>query len=318
MQTFNPTSDADFESEIFYVEVDVVDPSKLLVADGCALVISDGTSASTVLAGRPKPGWYAEGNGVGGNPDNDVLFNDITAFVQLGTTQVILVDSDNFCVRKYDRTTFAVSLVAGQCGATAMDTDGTGAAVRFGKLAAALRDVSNPDTLYLADHTHKKIKTLTISSGLVAEFGSLSRPTLVTALAWPSTTLSQTMLVIEVGKIRQADTSSGAEPTTFFENPVIDDVGVTDIVYLNHNVYVVTDYKEKRVAIFDQLTDEVVTVCTGADSDNDGTADTCTISDPTIMLLVNGNLYIASGKKIRYIGGKYFVPNYYFKDEHGI
>lgn len=301
MSSFNnlSTSAADF-TEIRCMEFDAVDTTKLLVADKNALVISDGAASPTVVAGDVANAGYADGGGAGKNQTNDVRFNTITAFVQIGTTEVIIIDSRNYCIRKLIRSTSLVTLVVGLCEISG-NSIGVGSAARLGEMGSAIEDPLTTGKIWFADITNKIIRTLNVSTKAVANVATLSNPASVTSMAWSSPIAANPILImIEAGLIVQ---KTAIRSTSFFAHADITPHGAFGIVYLVDDLYAVSDLSAKKIVLFNKNNSETLTICDGTNSNTDGTVALCQVNSPSCLYYSNGILYIGADTKVRQLPG---------------
>lgn len=154
--------------------------------------------------------------------------------------------------------------------------------------------------MYIADKGSKKLKTLVISTGVVATHVALdSSSSVVTGMSLTCPTVADPLLVKENGVI------PGATPailTTYNTNCAFSGTSTKDIVYHFKNLFVATD--GNTVVILNAVTGDYSNVCTGTATNTDATAALCTINAPTSLYYSARFLYIASTTKIHKLTGK--------------
>lgn len=124
-----------------------------------SLHTTDGTT-STNIAGHTSNG-YKDGVGEG------AMFYFVWGFYQWNKTTLLVVDSDNNCIRHVSRITRQTGSLAGGC-TTRGSSDGIGRAARFSWPWDIILDNTNTDNLLITDRKNNAIRSINMNSLLVS------------------------------------------------------------------------------------------------------------------------------------------------------
>lgn len=291
------TSVADFIT-INHIAVDHVNDSLLLVADDSALFHSDGMYAPMLLAGNQSDQSYATGMGAA------VRFDFITSFAQTNDTDILIADSNNFCVRKFERATTSVSAFIGLCQ-TQGDTVGSSLTARLRSITAMIWDEEN-DILYISDNNAgtQKLKSWNQETDMVEFVAFISGSATVQSLTMPYYSLPNYIIVILGNQIEMLHLNQST-PTRYFNSSDIAPGTVEDVVSLAPHIYAAST--ENKIVVFYTITNTSYVVCDGNGNNTDGTMVNCAINTPTKMAFDDDVLYIAANGKIRLLEGELSV-----------
>ena len=93
---------------VYHMESDLYIPGNVIYTDSCSIKTSNGTG-SQVIAGNTTQYGYLEGTG------SAAQFNYIQGFTQISSTQIVVSDTSNGCLRLVDIVSGKTSQFAGQC-----------------------------------------------------------------------------------------------------------------------------------------------------------------------------------------------------------
>lgn len=157
---------------ISHIEVDRLNPKKLLYSDNYS-VKSGNKNASTTVVGSTSNKWgYVEGVGT------EARFRVIKGFIQINKTTLIVADQANNCLRSVDRQTLQTATFAGQCRKSGFQ-DGVNAL--FNSPHSVIKSSRSNITLVVTDSFNNAVRvvdmTSRVTTTLISSSSGLSSPT---------------------------------------------------------------------------------------------------------------------------------------------
>ena len=149
-----------------FIDHDLFSQGNILLIDGSSVVSTDRSSGDTdLIAGSAENDGYVEGTAV------DIRFNNPLSILQLNTTDILVVDQNNHCIRIISRVTKTSFPFAGQC---LIDGDDDGPFLNS-KLTYPGNIVMEPN-LDSAMFTHNRqyIKQLNFTSRTILTYAQLN------------------------------------------------------------------------------------------------------------------------------------------------
>ena len=256
----------------------------------------------------------SEEDGYANGADTSARFRNITGFLQLNRTHCILVDSDNHCLRFWERGKQVYNFV-GRCE-NPDHSDGIGTGAAFIKPFSLSRNKKEsniifvtvrgtPNTIRTVDLNTKQVGTISLTNSVL-----LPSQGFYTVLA-DSASEHDVMLTADtfVSKIQLPDTVKNVfgNSTAGFLDGSITRVLFNDIrsiVAIRKDVYIVADANNYRLRIIDLVSQKVTSICSGINKYNPGNISECSLDKPTALFYHGTMLYIGTEDKLLQMKGK--------------
>jgi len=259
----------------------------LLLGTSSGLLTNDGQTISTLVAFR------------------------ITGFAQLNLTHVALADFDSHCIKLLTREDSNIKVMAGSCGTHGYKEGRIGVGQLHYPYEVQI-DVRHPGKLLVTDHYNHVIRSVDMKTGELSTVinTGFNYPTgllwagrqllvvnlfhYISQVSWSSDgTVSNTLLA---GSTSEGDVI-GSFDNARFASP-------QDIEKLSDNLYMVTDYGNRKLKLMDMKKRIVGPVCFKSE-------DPCTESSllpnynyPTALWNVGGAIYVGMDRNIYKLSGE--------------
>ena len=283
---------------VLHIEVDMLDDTKLLIAIQNSVASSNG-STPQILSGSRSNHGYLENTGT------DSLFNHITDFVQMDLNTIIVVDYYNHCLRLIDRgNNYQTEQFAGTCGLS--DT--------FRNPIGIMKDKRSNHTLLVADHYNYRIHQVDTKTRITKTVLPKSELGLRYLADLAYDYRNEHILISSGHRISRHDeslqvtlniiagsTSHGYMDGTLNETRFF---YPRNMVALSDDIIIVADRHNNRLRVLNTAADHSSSICTGQLVSTNGMADSCSLRNPTSLLLLDGHLLIGESGAIRSIPGE--------------
>ena len=257
----------------------------ILYSDSTQLKTTDGVAISVVASG----------------------FKYVSGFKQLNSSHVIVVDSDNDCIKIVNRIDQSRAVLAGTCGASGF-IDGTSA--RFFNPYQVELDERNVGYLLVTDRLNNALRTIEIASGMVGTVirTGFNNPA---GLAWyhgrllvsNNYYLSQVLWSFN-GTITNTKltthTLPGHQDGNFSAVQFSQPFGIHEIV---DGLFLVADSGNKKLRLLSMKQKKVLPVCIGSDSNC--TTSTQLSSSPRSFLVSNETVYVGGYRSLFKLTGNF-------------
>lgn len=298
----------DSGGRISHMEFDLEINSTIIYSDFTGLRMFMGAGEETVV-GEPTEGGsgrrgYREGVGT------EAWFNWITGFVQVNQTSIIVVDSDNHCLRLVDRKSRQTSTFAGTCE-TLGRNDGSNA--KFDQPFCVIKDPNKPNKLLVTDKSNYAVRQVDAITGstvtLFSEWSGLRVPTSISFDA-----LTKSLIITNehyIGDLRNGSSSvvimTGSSSDGFKDGKLLQAQysHPGDAVPLSAGIRLVADSWNNRLRVVNIEANSVSSICEEASRVRDGSALTCSQNYPIGLLVGNGIIYVGEIQAIRTISCKW-------------
>jgi len=191
----------------------------------------------------------------------------------------MISDTDNFCIRYFNKSALVVTTYAGRCGVTGREL-GHRLQARFGlPMGLAITD----RYLYIIDSDHHSIVKLDMNTGTVSEYMSSLKPR-----PYFIADITSNLVTTDVGVL---DLSTKRILPYFRVNGEFH-----DIIRLGRVKYLVADKIGNRLYFINTDKQMIDYICQGSEGPSKPGSDrSCVISQPVSLLLVGDTVY-AGGK----------------------
>ena len=246
----------DTYSEVYDLQLDLHIPSALIFSDGHALLTAVDNS-SHLIAGKVGSWGYVEGQG------EEARFYGITSLLQTNSTDVIVVDKWNHCLRSIDRITNQTEVFAGNC-------------TRYGKKEGRLSDarfayptdiIRAGDVIVLTDTYNMAVKAIISSQNTqvvstVAKGGILRYPKYLAANEAKDiyVTVNDGLVKIPAGSNEPMALTSLKKGYMDGQTSVSQFYAIDQIELLYDKILVVTDTGNQQLRLVDLQNDTVETI----------------------------------------------------------
>ena len=283
-----------------HMELDLRISGNLLISTLNTVRTTDGAS-TTLLAGSSN-GEAGFANGVG----TVARFNK-TYVYQIDSSSVIVVDSENHCMRLLNRNDNSVTDWLGDCG-SAGTTDGEGNVVRFNQPLALTKDPSSSSIAYFIDKGALSLRRLLVTENKVETIlspGEFQEPDgmIVT---------NELFIVFDYPNVTFINRSTDLVEEELFEGDSATDGAINSAAIgrtysgttLYSNVYIIGDVTNDALRLVDKGSSYVTSICSAANGEALGPINQCSIPN-VISLLYDGTcvLYIGTNDGIRKLSG---------------
>ena len=260
----------------------------------------------TIITGNSSLPGYREGSA------ERALFRKVTSFTQLDNATLLLVDSDNYCLRYMDRERDMTSIALGVCGSSAQaNIDGNFSAARFLSKPLSLTQRSQ-DLLLLTLLNSNDIKQINRIEQTIETIFSIpytftppmklvlsAKRCDVLYITTQANILMADLTTKEVNSLNPSSTTGsrdGPLSVTTFQNPY-------GLAFLNTDTIVVADRSNGVVRVVDLHNQSTSTICKRGlhISLIDGSIASCTMLRPLSFLHIpeRGQLLIGTSASIR-------------------
>ena len=248
-------------STVTYIGKYPLDPNKLLVARTTSISILTLDGLETILSGQSRQG-YREGKG------HNALYRFISEFLEFSPSSILISDKTNTVLRILNLTTNRTSRHSGS-QSTAGHRDGTRLNALLSGPHGLVRSIIESFTYYVSDSVTHKIRRLN-STHLTTVFDGSPMNTPKGMIIHPQTPLQLYVLVdngivklnlltLHAIKLNTADNRGfrdGVLATAKFSIP-------QSIILMTPNSFLLSDYANDRLRIWDMENDTVSSICTG-------------------------------------------------------
>ena len=306
---------------VTHIAEDLYIPGNILFSSDNSLKTTDGESNS-IIAGSETPG-YTNGIGV------EARFNFIGKFMQINSTDIIIVDVLNFCFRYFVRSSEVVTPFVGQCtkrGSVA----GSIESVKFYRITDALLGKGrSANTLFILEEY--SVLYMNINSYLVITLVYFPAPRpfdYLTGLVLDPNTDGGSLLLLANTEIRNVSTPdlkkirSLTQSTISFKAPTNRSIDgkfseasyayCDRIVSITNGVYVISynsPLDTGRLRIIDFVTQYISSICVVSKSlFLAGKISRCVIPHTSGLAVIKDVLYIGGTNVIYQIPSKYQKP----------
>ena len=131
------------------MEVDLYIPGNVIYTDRNSIRTSNGT-VSQIIAGNTTQDGYQEGTA------SAARFRLIQGFTQISSTQIVVSDTYNYCLRLVDRASSKTTKLAGQC---------TKPRYLFDHPRSVIKDVKKLDQLIVAYGSNRGLRSVDVKTG---------------------------------------------------------------------------------------------------------------------------------------------------------
>lgn len=277
-----PFDQPEVEKAVWHIEEDITQNDAYLFADGSALkTFNYETSFQTIVVGDSSSHSYREGTG------RQAEFDRITGFAQINITHVLVVDSNNHCIRMVDREMGKTTQFAGTCGLAGYES---------GNLLDSQFDhpqqiIFNGPTAFITDRDNSAIRQIDFQLGQVGIWKELPQPPTGIVLVKSNslfyvTTDTQILQIncnskgiIALTRSTVPGFKDGSFDTALFTKPF--SIGV-----ISKSVLLVTEPSSNRLRVLNLLSRTVSSICNGNGDFSEVAVpiDRCEIEQPISML----------------------------------
>lgn len=294
---------------VYHMEKDLSREGFIMFSDGASLETTNGKTTYKIVGVADQTG-YMEGVG------RAARFGWITGFAQLNETHVMIVDSQNHCLRIVDRRINTSGKFVGECG-----TSGylNGLSAYFDSPSSVIvdqvnsKDLKNPDILLVTDTRNNAVRFVDVKLRSVSTYlnkkNALNYPIGLTFDPRTSnlfTTNSNDIMAHNVED--DSDIRITGNHSKGWKDGKLQDAsfGVpTAVLSLRDHLLLVADQDNGVLRILDLLRKNVSSICrNGTDGAQEGNATSCQLNTPrSLLLLSDGYLYIGQYRRITRIKG---------------
>ena len=238
-----------------HIEDDKASPNALLASSSIRIrTINTLTNQTTILFGSDQSGFHTYRH-------TDAEFRRITGFRQVDNVSILVVDSENHCIRLLNRTNGTTNPIAGRCTSAGF-RDGNGTNSAF-KLPHFIIDGKYKNEYYITDTDNNAIRTYDYSTGgvgtLVKKHHAIVQPKELVL------NKNRTLIFVTVKDgIAKINITSGE--TLLYENFQIETHGITRLPHTDYllvteySSMLVTEYRS-TVTMITELGEYVLIVC---------------------------------------------------------
>ena len=140
------------------MESDLYIPGNVIYTDRYSIKTSNDTG-SQIIAGSTTHSGYQEGTG------SAARFNYIYGFTQISSTQIVVSDTSNVCLRLVDRVSGRTLQFSGQCRKGGYQD---GSPALFSDPRSIIKDVKKPDQLIVADSSNNALRSVNLKARVVS------------------------------------------------------------------------------------------------------------------------------------------------------
>lgn len=293
IETFVPTN-----GSVYHMEIDLIDPTKLLFAEADALKTTDGITTEH-LADFTSYG-FAEGVGPA------ATFSFLTGFTQLNRSAILAADFSNSCLRIIDRVSLITTSIVGNCVKAGFQ-DGLNAL--FNSPLCVIKHLKSPDKVLVSDYENDAVRQVDmvtrITSTLITQSSGLMEPKSMTF-----DPLGENLLIcnnvfiaqynMASGRLKKTGESRGYRDGKLTVAQFYSPIG---IVSLSKSVTLVTDNNRLRVINYGK--NRVESICAGISESSDGPVNICQLNGSLSLLAENGTIYVGEHQSIRILSCKF-------------
>ncbi|XP_067940867.1 uncharacterized protein [Watersipora subatra] len=279
------SSPPQIEDVVWYIAEDITDPNFFIIADGSSLkkfyfdINSQQPVEQTTLIGESGSRSYREGT------YPEASFNVITGFVQVNWTHIMIVDSNNHCIRFLDQTTNSTSPYAGECQ-QAGDRSGQALTSQFNQPRQVVIQFDHIH-VFVSDSANRQIKEIDLSTQMVASWVRIAE----TPLAITLNRREDTLFVTTPTTVLKITTSNkGMQPLILSTTLGFNDGGF-NVAKLNHphgiriisrDVIMIAEPANNRMRVLNMKSASVSSVCIGEEgfSESAKGGNECKIKQP--------------------------------------
>lgn len=285
---------------VYHMAVDISDPAKLLLADQSALK-SFRHLVVTVLVGSDTQRGYQEGHSTA------ALFRDITGFVQLNSTSIVIADYNNSCLRMADMQSLETSSFAGKCEIAGFEN---GLDARYDHPYGVIKDSrTEEDYLLVADRYNHAVRRLNLVSGVTTTL-------LVTDYKGPTGLAydSQSNLIITAKHLvgyhsidqQRLTVVAGNNEESFADGEFVEArfSYPRELVVLSETFLIADEYT-RRLRVVNLTSNLVTSICTGEDVTIDGLTTECGLNNPVSLLSYRNAILVGQQGAIRTLSGRH-------------
>lgn len=294
----------DVDDEILEIESDLAVEGSLLMSMTYGVVTTDGECITT-LAGNSTRGFLD-------GPALSSKFNSIHDFVQLSQSEVILVDANNYCLRKLNRNEGQVTTYAGKCGFLGGD-DGSPLLATFMIPISIVRPEADADYLIVADNYRSTIiRKVNITTRYVSTL--YDTQAMIFSLNVDPNHENAFIAVGMHSMIRLHDNnqqdlitgnSRGSHPYGPLANASY--AMLKSVIHFAESTYFVADVDNNQLSVVNEEMNMAHALCTGAHNYTFSSTYDCAVLEPSALLLNRGILYVGSKRKLLMFPGRLLV-----------
>jgi len=233
----------------------------------------------------------------------------VTGFTQLNTTHVVMVDFNSHCIKLLTRADNNIKVMAGSCGTSGYKEGGVGVGQLHNPYGVQI-DVRNPGKLLVTDMHNNALRSVNMKTGELSTVinTGFRYPE---GLLWAGRQLLVANLVNYISQVSWF--SNGTVSNTLLagsssSGDVIGSFNIArfyypyDIEKVADNLFLVADYKNKKLKLMDMEKRIVGPVCFKGE-------DPCTESSllphgPSALLNVGGAIYVGMDQNVYKLSGE--------------
>lgn len=296
------------ETYVYHMEPDLYINGNILFSDNCALKTTDGTTTITIAGHATICDFY---NGIG----TLARFKEIFGFRQISPTEVVVLDGQHHCLRLLNRITLMTTGYAGSCESGGY-SDGTVSA-KFMSPRSVIDDFKHPGMLIVTDslnHAIRNVNKLSASNPhpVSTFFRDSSSLTLIRGIA--QDIITGDMYIVTHNSITKLEYSTKSVSTIAGEYGLHGrrDCDLTystfndphDVILIGSDSLLLADTYNRKLRQVSLHNNAVTSLCSGVESSSDGDMQTCALSYPRSLMVLDGSLYVGERARIRKIQGK--------------
>lgn len=283
------------DNSVYVLLEDILNPGYLLAAMDNSIVSLSPAGEMLVLAGSTcmLESGFLNDNGT------EARFSGIRGLVQLPYDGSVLVsDSNNHCIRRFDRNSSEVTTYSGSC-TNAGQADGSLEKARF-RFPTDL-EFRDSNTLMVVEPLQNKLRYIYI------KFGFVSSATFDHQLSHLLKGSDYFYITVNYGVVEVVDdapvwiagsttqgSNDGSLMNASFKEP-------QDTIMLESGLLMVADRSSHKLRLLNLSSDIVTSLCSGHQGHLDGNLTVCQLDSPYSLLVMNETLYI--GETGSYAGG---------------
>ena len=269
------------------MEFDSYKPGNIIYTDQNSLKTTDGVTTA-IIAGHPTQSGYKDAEG------ENSMFQRITGFIGITVKILIVVDRNNYCLRRINRDTGLTTTFSGVCTSPGY-RDGTQA--KFSLPTSIIRDNQNRNQLLVTDDYNDAIRTVAVSDGSVGILIKSSThlyPECLTQNTAGDIFVTTPYAVYCISYARKTITLIAGSPTTtgYRDSSMLNSLFTypRELIFIQTNKLLIADENNNKLRLLDLDKDQVTTLnlCNGCVS----------LYRPYSIMLTNDSLYVGEYEKI--------------------
>lgn len=286
---------------VYDINIDPFITGNILFIDQSCIKSTDGSN-TIIIAGASDIDGFQNGD------RKTARFNKPQGFVLLNSTTVVILDTNNHCLRLLNRLSSRVTTIAGAC-TTSGYLNGIGTQAKFNFPIGGMMDkLSSQELLYVTDYYNSVLRVIELTTYNVRELYKFDSVEIRPVRMMMHNNDRHLFIVLTQNRPLQVSLMDSQDTTTADQKNFdvdVDEILHQDLQYITHlydDIYMIADLDTDRVLFWNLETNFIESYCVEINQIPSDTAIIC--ASPKSFLLMKDKLYVGLQNRIIIIPGR--------------